>query len=207
MSNQSFNRTLVFASVLLLLAGAGAAGGRQASNRPVALSAATTASDAQVIKDSIGTNRDKASRAAREVVRRGGRMIPPLLKLKGNRQCFFGDMALGSHAGCSVRFMPRKSKKSNGCYEVSSSSTLEVAALFLIEAIYRNDLEFAQGATLAEWEADGGARTDVKYNGHELLTRAWAATEQWYKEFDREGLEALRVKDRGPFAGTRLGFY
>lgn len=52
-----------------------------------------------------------------------------------------------------------------------------------------------------------GARTDIKYNGRELLTRAWAVTEQWFKEFEREGLEALRAKDRGPLAGTRLGFY
>src|SRR2546430_17648533 len=131
-------------------------------------------------------------------------MIPLLLKLKGNRQCFFGDMAIGNHTGCSFRFVP---KKSNKCYEQNSASTVEVAALFLIESIYRNDLEFAQGATLAEWEADGGARTGIQYNGRELLARAWATVEQWYREVEREGLAALRARDRGPFAGTRLGFF
>jgi hypothetical protein len=75
-------------------------------------------SDEQVIKDLTATNEEKASRAVREVMQRRGRMIPLLLKLKGNRRCFFGDMALGSHAGCSSRFGPKKSGK---CYEESSS--------------------------------------------------------------------------------------
>ncbi|MDQ3908534.1 MAG: hypothetical protein M3268_09340 [Acidobacteriota bacterium] len=204
MPNRALNRTLLFASVLLSLAGAAGAGARQPQTRPAAPAASESVSDAQIAKELAGTNKDKASRATREVVRRGGRMIPLLMELKGNRQCFYGDMALGSHAGCSARFMP---KKRDGCYEASYSSTIEVAALFLIEAVYRNDLEFAQGATLADWEASGEVRTDIKYNEHELIARAWAAAEVWRKELDREGLDALRAKESGPFAGTRIGFY
>jgi hypothetical protein len=203
MPSRVFSKTLPVASILLL-ACAAAARAQGAADQSRAPAASASVSDAQVIKDLTATNRDEASQAVREVVRRGGRMIPLLLKLKGDRRCFFGDMALGSHDGCSLRSVPQKKSK---CYEERSASTVEVAALFLIEAIYRDDLEFAQGATLAEWDADGGARTDIKYNGRELLARAWAVTEQWFKEFEREGLGALRAKDRGPFAGTRLGFY
>ena len=202
MQNRTFSKALVVAAALLL--GSSGARGQDAGNQPRAASMSATVSDAQVIKALTATNEDKATRAVREVMKRGGRMIPLLLGLKGNRRCFFGDWALGSHAGCSARSVPKRSSK---CYEESSSSTIEVAGLFLIESIFRNNLEFAQGPTLAEWEADGGARTDIKYNGRELLARAWTVTEQWFKEFEREGLEALRAKDRGPFAGTRLGFY
>ena len=193
MGERAFRKIPLAATVLLLLACV-----------PGAQEARAALSDAQVVRDLAAGDEGKASRAVREVLARGGRMIPHLLKLKGDRRCFRGDMALGSHAGCSFRLMPEKDEH---CYEASSSSTVEVAALFLIESVYRNDLKFAQGATLAEWKAGGGERTDVRKNGRELLERAWAATEGWFGEFEREGLEALRAKGRGPFAGTRLGFY
>jgi hypothetical protein len=162
-------------------------------------------SDARVVKDLTGGSEKKASRAVHEVLARGGRMIPLLLKLKGDRRCFMGDWELGSHAGCSSRMAPRKR---NRCYGWSNASTVEVAALYLIEAVYLDDLEFAQGATLIERDpADGQQRLDVKKNGPEVIARAWGTAESWFAEFGHEGLGALRAKDRGPFAGTRLGFY
>jgi hypothetical protein len=201
MPNRAFSKTLLVASVLLLTCAVGA----RAREKPRAKSSASeSVSDAQLIKDLTSTNEQAASQSVSEIVRRGGRIVPQLVKLKGSRQCFFGDMALGSHAGGSFRFMPEKRNK---CYEDSSASTIEVAALFLIEAIYRNDLKFAQGATLAEWRDNGEERTDVEKNGRELLARAWTLAERWAKELEREGLDSLRAKDRGPFAGTRLGFY
>jgi hypothetical protein len=200
---RALHKTRLAACVLVLSACAsceraqGATGGARKS-RPA------DASDARVIKDLTAADRRKAARAVHEVLARGGRMIPHLLRLKGDRRCFFGDWELGTHVGGSFRFTPLKRDQ---CYEESSASTVEVAALFLIESVYRNDLKFAQGATLAEWKTGGEERMDVEKNGRELLERAWVVTERWSKEFEREGLESLRAKDRGPFAGTRLGFY
>jgi hypothetical protein len=193
MGDRAFRKIPLAASVLLL--SACALGARAA---PASLS------DAQVVRDLAARDEGKASRAVREVLARGGRMIPHLLKLKGDRRCFRGDVALGSHAGCSFRLMPEKDEH---CYEAGSSSTVEVAALFLIEAVYRDDLKFAQGATLIERDTDGQQRLDVEYNGRQVIARAWAEAERWFAEFERDGLEALRAKGRGPFAGTRLGFF
>jgi len=183
-------------ALLLLSAGAAWAGPEDAGKRP--------RTDARVVKDLTARNGAAASRAAGEVRLRGARMIPHLMKLKGDRRCFFGDMALGSHVGGSFRLAPANGR---GCDGESSSSTVEVAALFLIEAVYRDDLEFAQGATLAQWDARGEQRTDVKLNGRELIERAWADAERWFKEFEREGLDALRARGRAPFDKARVGFY
>ena len=199
MPKRVFSKALLAAPVLLLLA---CAIGARPHEEPRA--AAVPVPDAQVIRDLTSTNEKAASRAVDEVMRRGARMVPLLLKLKGNRRCFFGDWDLGTHAGCSSRRAPEKSER---CYEMSNASTVEVAALFLIESVYRDDLKFAQGATLAEWHDNGEERTDVKKNGRELIARAWALAERWSQELEREGLGGLRAKDRGPFAGTRLGFY
>jgi hypothetical protein len=209
MPNRALRKTLLTASVALLpllpAATAPRSLAQQAQQLPFAAAAAAASpSDEQVVKDLTARNEKKASAAVREVMLRGGRMIPHLLKFKGDHRCFFGDMELGSHAGCSIRLMPVKGV---GCFEEHYSSTLEVAALFLIESVYRNDLEFAQGATLIERDTDGQQRLDVKYNGREVIARAWGATELWFKEFEREGLEALRARDRGPFGETKLGFY
>src|SRR5436309_3402335 len=123
MPNLAFSKTLAVAS-MLMLTGAIGARAQEVANRAHAPVASSPVPDEQVIKDLTATNEDKASQAVREVMQRGGRMIPLLMKLKGNRRCFFGDMALGSHAGCSYRFMPEKGNK---CYEQSSVSTVEVA--------------------------------------------------------------------------------
>ena len=197
------------ATALLLLLCAATAPAQEAARRATAAPGATAAaplSDEQVVRDLLAADEAKATRAVGEVLARGGRMIPHLLKLKGDRRCFAGDMALGSHAGCSFRL--QSDDRAEGCYEVSSSSTVEVAALFLIESVYRGDVEFAQGATLIERDpADGQQRLDVKMNGREVIARAWETVEKWFAEYGREGLEALRARDRGPFAGTRLDFY
>jgi hypothetical protein len=190
------------AALLLLAACAAGARGQAASYGPRAARSPRT--DAQVIRDLTARDEGRASRAAGEVGLRGARMIPHLMRLKGDRRCFFGDMALGSHVGGSYRLMP---EKADGCYEESSSSTVEVAALFLFEAVYRDDLKFAQGATLARWDEKGEQRTGVKLNGRELVGRAWADAERWFKDFEREGLEALRARGRGPFDKKRVGFF
>jgi hypothetical protein len=205
MANRVLRKTTQAACVVLLLAAcAGVARAQGSPFRPREAPAGRL-SDAQVVKDLTGGSEKKASRAVHEVMARGGRVLPLLLKLKGDRRCFMGDWELGSHAGCSVRMRPNKR---NQCYEWGSASTVEVAALYLIEAVYRNDLEFAQGVTLIERDPeDGQQRLDVKKNGREVIARAWGTVEKWFAEFGREGLEALRAKERGPFAGTKLDFY
>jgi hypothetical protein len=206
MANRVLRRTTQAAPALLLLLACAAGARAQGSSYASRDAAAARMSDAQVMKELTGGSEKKASRAVHEVMARGGRMIPLLLKLKGDRRCFYGDWELGSHAGCSSRMAPGRRDM---CYEWNNASTVEVAALYLMEALYRNDLEFAQGATLMERDPEdtGQQRLDVKLNGREVIARAWETAEKWFAEFGRESLEALRAKDRGPFAGTMLGFY
>jgi hypothetical protein len=205
MSNRVLRKTTQAACVVLLLAACAGGARAQGSSFRSRDAAVAHLSDAQVVKDLKGSSEKKASRAVHEVMARGGRMIPLLLKLKGDRRCFYGDWELGSHAGCSSRMAPNKR---NQCYEWHNASTVEVAALYLIEAVYRDDLKFAQGVTLIERDPeDGQQRLDVKMNGREVIARAWETVERWFAEFGHEGLAALRAKKRGPFAGTKLDFY
>ena len=81
--------------------------------------------------------------------------------------------------------------------------TVDVAALYLISAIYYDNLAFANLPYLIGSEPV----TDFQYNTPERVEEAWKATEKWYKKLEKDGLPKLREDKEFPLKSTDLKFY
>jgi hypothetical protein len=145
---------------------------------------------------------DKATQAALEIFRRGERMIPYLMKLKGRKSIYRGSCLNDYQGGVGVRepsedTKPKDADPDNGWYV-----TVEVASLYLISAIHYRNLSFAAAPYLT------GAK-DVRnwrYNTPKRVRRAWKATERWYARLKKEGIAKLRQADEFPLKTTRVQF-
>jgi len=150
------------------------------------------------------TSRDAAiaDTAAREVFTRGDRMFPLLLALEGNSQPFPGT-ALYNPRSSIVYPLP-----GHGTLTETQServTTLEVAALYLISAIYHGNLHFSSGALLVDQNI---ARSDRKArNAKEYLKRAWESTRNWMTTYKRNDLAFMRSQKLDPLDEAKLAWY
>jgi hypothetical protein len=137
--------------------------------------------------------------AARELFRRGEEALPWLMGCRGNPQPYFGR-PLGNPRGSTVTPAP-------GQPGVAASRVLTVEAicLYLISAIYRNDLGFAQGPYLADLRVDEDHRRPG--NPPALVHRAWESTGEWFGRWKREGLSSLRSKRDDPLKAGGVAFW
>jgi hypothetical protein len=137
----------------------------------------------------------EVTRAAREIFRRGERMIPRLVKLKGDRTV--------SQFLSLCNSDPRSSYFSARVYGVEGSwVTTEVVALYLISAIYFENPRFAVEPLLQ------GSRPvkDYNYNTRKRLKKAWKSNLSWYSKFESVGIDELRKLDESPLSSSKLSF-
>jgi hypothetical protein len=151
------------------------------------------------------TSRDssEAAEAVNEIMKRGERMIPLLANNKGDGRPFCGITKLGEwSSGTVVTF-----DKSEPCKN-STGTTVEVASIFLICAIYYDDIEFASPPLLCDYPSPSmdGSCGPVG-NNQERINKAWASVEKWIDEFQREGIDSLRSKEKSPLSGSKVSFY
>ncbi len=81
--------------------------------------------------------------------------------------------------------------------------TVEVAALYLISAIYYDNLVFATVPYLA---GDADIR-DSRYNTKKRKKRAWKSVEKWFHELQADGLKELRRRELSPLKFANMQFY
>lgn len=155
-------------------------------------------SDDEVIAALASRDREEAYRAVEETVKRGERMIPLLLRHKGDRKFFYG-YGLG-HRDSSFTTPDPASFKGPGD---GSVITVEVAALYLISAIYYQTLEFAQ----APYLTDGTPVKWQKFNTRKRVASAWASVENWVRLLDKDGLESLRARRHHPLKDSPARFW
>ncbi len=164
--------------------------------------------DAEVIEALASDDRDLVERAVSEVMLGGERLIPLFVKLKGDRRCFAAIRKLGEWGPGNIRFDPRNREL---CAKDPDAITVEVAALFLISAIYYNDLEFATPPSLCDRASPHDNRgyrcAGDKSNTRERVEKAWIAVEKWISEIETNGIESLRERKRDPLAGSEIAFY
>ncbi len=158
-----------------------------------------TIGDEQLITELQSPDGEKARAAASEVFARGESMIPALLALKGNKKPFAGASWLGRPTAGQLVFPAGINE------EPGTGVPIEVAALYLINAIYRNKLQFAQSPYLTDLAVAPDKR-DAK-NSEALIERAWHSTEGWGKLLKSEGIERLRREKRGPLDGSQVAFW
>jgi len=154
--------------------------------------------DEEVIAALSSQNAEAAHQAVKEIMQRGDRMIPLLLRCKGNSNFFYG-YGLGHRSSGFLIPLPSGDKQTND----GSFISIEVAALYLISAIYHKSLEFAE----APYLTDGKSVEWQRFNTPERLKDAWDAVETWMQEFKSEGMESLRSKDRSPLSRSKVHFW
>jgi hypothetical protein len=154
--------------------------------------------DDEVIAALSSHDAKEAHQAVEEIMRRGERMIPLLTTCKGNTSFFYG-YGLGHHSSSFLIPLPRRSDEVNE----GNFITVEVAALYLISAIYHQTLEFAD----APYLTDGSPVEWQRFNTPERVKKAWASAETWMQAYKHEGMESLRSKHQSPLSVSKVHFW
>jgi hypothetical protein len=154
--------------------------------------------DERIIVELKSHNEEEAHHAVEEIMQRGERMIPLLLQTKGNNQAFYG-YGLGNHLAAFAFPSPTGDKK----LDEGRVITVEVAALYLISAIYHKTLEFAQ----APYLTDGTSVKWQKFNTPRRVISAWESVEKWARMLKTQGLESLRAKQCDPLKWSVVDFW
>lgn len=155
-------------------------------------------SDQNLLNAFGSSNPETSHDAIVEIKRRGERMLPFLLKYKGNKNFLYG-YGLGYPNSAFLRPIPTGNAKA----DESRVITLEVAALYLICSVYYDSLEFAQ----APYLTDGSAVKMQRFNTPPRVALAWRAVEQWYERVRAEGLEPVRSRKDSPLRASGLRFW
>lgn len=151
-----------------------------------------------VVSQLASADRAIVQRAVEETFDMGAVALPALMKLRGNRSPFRGDV-LGHPRSAQLTFQPDSQS------EPDRIVTVEVAALYLIEAIYRGNLHFAQSAYLTDVTVPEEERTTA--NTRERVDRAWQAAAIWISRHDRLQVEPARQQDDGPLSESGVRFW
>lgn len=154
--------------------------------------------DEQVIAALSSQDAEAAHQAVEEIMKRGERMIPLLMVCKGNASFFYGP-GLGHHSSSFLIRLPKGNEEVND----GSFVTIEVAALYLISAIYHRGLEFAD----APYLTDGTPVEWQRFNTPQRVGRAWNAVEIWMCALKAEGLDSLRAKQQSPLSAADVHFW
>jgi hypothetical protein len=156
--------------------------------------------DEELIAALGSRNVEEASEAVQEVIKRGEHMIPLLMRTRGNMRVFNG-CGLGHAQSSQLIFSPTGSGK----FDEGRVITVEVAALYLISAVYYGKLSFAQSPYLTDLSLPPGKRK--AFNSRRLIAKAWASVKIWGTDLEKEGLESLRFKQRDPLRGSGVSFW
>lgn len=160
-------------------------------------------SDEQVVEKIASQVRSEASQALNEAFKRGERIIPLLLKYRGERRFFFGDR-LGKKKTGDFKLEPPDLTHVGS--DETRIETTEIAALYLISSIYFGSLDFAHSALLFDTTIPEEQREFA--NTQVLLDRAWKSTESWVLELKEKSFVILQCQEkRDPLYGSGVKFY
>jgi hypothetical protein len=166
------------------------------------LSSMDETNDSEIIEALRSRDGSTADRAAQEVFVRGERMFPLLMKLEGDKQAFAGTALYNARASI-VYPIPGHGKLTES--QTEQVTTLEVAALYLISAIYHQNLHFASGVLMVDLTVPRGDRK--ARNSKDYVLRAWGSLRDWMSEYRRMGIGFMRSKEHDPLASAKLGWY
>ena len=163
-------------------------------------------SDAQLVEELASTNDARADAAVEEVLSRGDRMLPLLIQKKGDRRFFRGWLTReDGQAAVMVPIPTGNSKRDKKYLKEGKLVTVEVAAIYLITAIFYDSLDIAQSPYLTDHALPGIKRRMA--NTPPLVKRAWKAIEGWYQRLASSNLTTLRAKDDDPLSTADVDFW
>src|SRR5262245_34411984 len=153
----------------------------------------------QVVGMLQSRDRELAAQAVYEIMRRGEPTIPFLMRLKGDARMFQGRELGDPRSSISVPLEVDKGRVSR-----ESIVTNEVAALYLISAIYYGNRVFA-----SPWLVDASLPTEERkpQNSSYLISKAWEAVDNWVNELKKESLDSLKSKKFNPLKNSGVAFF
>ena len=154
--------------------------------------------DAELVATFQSKDAEKSYSAVREIMRRSDTMIPLLLQCKGNKKPFYG-YGLGDRNSAFLMPLPTGNTKR----DKDRIITIEVAALYMISAIFYYDLEFAQ----APYLADDTPIKEHRFNTVERVSAAWQTVDAWYERVKTNGIATLRSKKDSPLRSGKVHFW
>jgi hypothetical protein len=146
------------------------------------------------------TDASAASTASQMLLRCGSKGIENLATLKGDTRFYYGR-PLGHHDSAFLTVAP-ESAASIGSEKVIS---VEVAALYLINAIYFGDREFAQSAYLSDNSLPPAERTAV--NSQQRIDAAWSSVDRWLSKYRGTRLCSIRRRGVDPLNFGSIRFW
>jgi len=154
-------------------------------------------SDEEIVQR-LGSRDSRESReAAEEVMNRGERVIPLLLKNRGdNRPYAWGS--LGHPKSGAITFGPTNDET----WDEGRIITVEAASIYIICALFYGNLDFGSSAYLR----DSTPVEFNKYNTRARMERAWESVEIWFGQLQKESLESLRRRNDGPLSASGFHF-
>ena len=147
---------------------------------------------------------------SKAILERGEKIIPYLMKLKGHLDFFF-PLGLGNPDAAKAWKFPihhEGDKQDEGKFVYDAEGdviTQEIAALYLICAIYHGGLRFAETPLLTDLSLPPEKRR--ARNTKELVDRAWAAVEIWSESLKNDGLASLQANHYDPLKGSNVAFW
>lgn len=160
--------------------------------------------EAKLLEKLASTKQAEADSAAKEVLRLGEKMIPALLQKRGDTALFFGTFGLAP----DTMFIHRPTNDASRdriLLQDGKLVTIEVASLFLINAIYFEDMNFSQTPYLVDFSLPSEQQKAA--NKKFLVEKAWNAVEAWSQKLNSEGIKKLRETKTSPFEDADLSFY
>lgn len=153
-------------------------------------------SDKELIVALSSENSEEATKALEGIYKAGDRMIPLLVSCQGNRSLYWG-YNLGHKNSHNELFFPDKQG------EAATHVTIEITSLYLLEAIFRKDLEFADSPFLY----DHTKSHKQPRNADVAIHRAWNSIDWWFSLLNKKGIEYLRKKQINPLFKSKTSFW
>lgn len=145
-------------------------------------------------------DRGKATKAVESLYAGGESSIEELMSFRGNRAGFLGYGLGRPESSCNLRAVASPESIRDG-----RAVTVEVAALYLICAIYEEDLSFAHCPFLCDESLPKEKKRHK--NLPKLIKRAWRSVDQWYSEYRALGIGELRLREDRPLKRGNLTFW
>lgn len=156
--------------------------------------------------EKLASKKERVTGAAvAEILKRGEKLIPLLLKRRNDARFFYGWLAPNPNFTMNVVFPARSAAVNRQYLKEGRLVTIEVAAIYLIEAIFFESLHIANSPYLHDSSAAVSEKNVA--NTAENITQAWTAVEKWTEKLKTSTIRELRSTNDSPLSESNVNFY
>jgi hypothetical protein len=160
-------------------------------------------SEKELVKGLEAQDAPTANSAVREILKRGVVTLPYLLDYENDRRLFSGTALINPNASIMLPMAAPGFPVPESAMD--RATTLEVAALYMISAIYFGKVPFANAPLLTDLSVPVGQRE--ARNSKANLRRGFESARKWSRECKERGIEKMREEMRDPLQSGKVGWY